>query len=149
MCNVVVAAVGMLAGADAGAASLRLSSRPDNDDFANRTEFVSSQPVLSSLRFASRESGEPNSQALRSVWYRWQPIASGAYFFAIGSESPALLSVFSGTNLVSLAKVWVCGFHGQCLSLGEGLSTSLLADFECQHGCVRVGGHVQLLSQSA
>jgi hypothetical protein len=81
---------------------------PDNDNFANAIALTGATAnATGSIRGATGEVGEPaqNGQ-INSVWWTWTaPTTENYTFDTIGSGSDTFLSLFTGTNLPSLALV--------------------------------------------
>jgi subtilisin family serine protease len=81
---------------------------PDNDNFANAIALTGATANATGLnRGATGEVGEAaqNGQ-INSVWWTWTAPTTGNYTFdTIGSGSDTFLSLFTGTNLPSLALV--------------------------------------------
>jgi subtilisin family serine protease len=92
-----------------GAIQLNIAPPPPaNDNFANRIALTGSTAnATGSNRGATGELGEPaQSGQINSVWWTWTAPTTGNYTFdTIGSGSDTYLSLFTGTNLPSLALV--------------------------------------------
>jgi len=85
-------------------------NRPANDDFAARAVLESAAGTISASNVhASAEVGEPDHAghpAGRSVWWTWTaPFAGTAAFDAAASGIDALLGVYAGASLATLAPV--------------------------------------------
>jgi hypothetical protein len=81
---------------------------PANDNFANRIALTGSTAnATGSNKGATGELGEPAQHGqINSVWWTWTAPTTGDYNFdTIGSGSDTYLSLFTGTNLPSLALV--------------------------------------------
>ena len=91
-----------------GAIQLNIAPPPPNDNFANRIALTGSTAnATGTNRGATGEVGEPaQSGQINSVWWTWTAPTTGNYTFdTIGSGSDTYLSLFTGTNLPSLALV--------------------------------------------
>jgi len=81
---------------------------PPNDNFANRIALTGATAnATGSNRGATGEVGEPvQSWQINSVWWTWTAPTTGNYTFdTIGSGSDTYLSLFTGSDLPSLALV--------------------------------------------
>jgi subtilisin family serine protease len=81
---------------------------PPNDNFANRIGLTGSIANATGTNTgATGELGEPaQSGQINSAWWSWTAPTTGNYTFdTIGSGSDTYLSLFTGTNLPSLALV--------------------------------------------
>jgi subtilisin family serine protease len=92
-----------------GAIQLNIAPPPPaNDNFANRIALTGATAnATGSNRGATGEVGEPaqNGQ-INSVWWTWTAPTTGNYTFdTLGSGYDTYLSLFTGTNLPSLALV--------------------------------------------
>lgn len=77
-----------------------------NDDFANATLIAGGTGSVSGNNTGA--TGEPNEPPNhgRTVWYRWVPLAEGAYFFSVrGSAFSAEVAVYAGSSLAGLSLV--------------------------------------------
>jgi len=92
-----------------GAIQLNIAPPPPaNDNFANRIALTGATTnATGSNRGATPEVGEPaQSGLINSVWWTWTAPTTGNYTFdTIGSGYDTYLSLFTGTNLPSLALV--------------------------------------------
>jgi hypothetical protein len=92
-----------------GAIQLNIAPPPPaNDNFANRIALTGATVnATGSNRGATPEVGEPaQSGLINSVWWTWTAPTTGNYTFdTIGSGYDTFLSLFTGTNLPSLALV--------------------------------------------
>jgi hypothetical protein len=92
-----------------GAIQLNIAPPPPaNDNFANRITLTGdSANATGTNRGATGEVGEPAQSGItNSVWWTWTAPTTGNYTFdTIGSGSDTYLSLFTGTNLPSLALV--------------------------------------------
>jgi hypothetical protein len=87
-----------------------LAAAPANDDFANREVLSGALPieVTRSNVKATHEEAENISPfaAWHSVWFEWEATATEwVTVGACGSDFPALVGIFTGTELTSLTKV--------------------------------------------
>ena len=99
-------------------------NKPPNDHWANA--ILISDPGIVTLgtnRFATQEGSEPVHAANtggRSIWFRWQPIASGVVTATTaGSDFDTILAVYTGRSLTNLARVGVsddAGWDGDYFS---------------------------------
>ncbi|MBM3848417.1 MAG: immunoglobulin domain-containing protein, partial [Verrucomicrobia bacterium] len=81
-----------------------------NDEFSTRAELTGQQAsVLGYIGNATHEPGEPQhgpTPGEGSLWYEWTAPASGpVVFHTIGSDVDTFLSIYSGSDLPSLAMV--------------------------------------------
>lgn len=86
------------------------STRPFNDEFAQRAHYVGENGVVrSSSHGASRETGEPNhagGTGLGSLWWTWTAPRSGALTLSTtDSVADTLLAVYTGSALNALTPV--------------------------------------------
>lgn len=84
--------------------------RPDNDDFANRTEVQVGSHTQGTNTRATREAGEPPLRGATShttsVWFMVRPNQSGQMTIdTFGSNFDTLLAVYTGGALINLALV--------------------------------------------
>lgn len=87
-----------------------LAAPPANDDFANREALSGVLPIEATRSNveATKETGENISPfaAGHSIWFEWEAEASGwVTIGACDSEIPAVIGIFTGTELTSLTKV--------------------------------------------
>jgi hypothetical protein len=104
--KVVAALVVALCAAPAYAAA----AAPANDDFANREALPAGVPVevTRSNAEATKETGENISPyaAGHSVWFKWEATSTGwTTIGACGSDFPAVIGIFTGTEVADLTKV--------------------------------------------
>ncbi|HET9198442.1 MAG TPA: hypothetical protein VFN92_09335 [Solirubrobacterales bacterium] len=104
--GILSASIAMLAALPAGAAAA-----PANDDFANRQILGGPLPIeVAASNVEATKEVEHSEQispfaAGHSVWFEWEaPATQWTTIGACGSDIPAVIGVFTGTELASLAK---------------------------------------------
>ena len=86
------------------------SSRPGNDDFANRLPLARAAFTLNGINVdATKEPGEPDHAGEpggKSIWWSWRPPAPGiATVTTEGSTFATVLAVYTGSSVSNLTQV--------------------------------------------